>query len=510
MAAPLIDPEIDPEEAHERALARWSADVERAEYDLGLFIELHSPKYDRPDHLAPLLDALDRSMSEPVYALVEVAPRHGKTETILHGAARRLRYRPEDQVFYCSYAASLALRKSRRARAMAQRAGVWAGDEKIVSKGRQDPASAVSYWQTLDGGSFTAGGRGGSFVGEGYNMGVFDDPYKNRAEAESPVIQEAVMETWRGTLGNRIEPGGSMFITHQAWNDLDIIATLKSEIGSGPDGQDWEIISLPAVIDAVYDEKTDELVGGTPLWPARWSLSALARKKYDVKDYNWYSQYTNDRKPRGDQIFGEPARYAEPIISGAVVVISCDPGIEDNKMRDSSGIVVGSCYRRAGPHHTGKKPQLETRIDLQSAEDQWRDIPDLLDYLEQLQRVTFRGAPILLEEVSAFKALSQVAARLNPKLRLYRVTPRGSKFLRAQPTGVAWNAGRIRVPFGGVYDGPWVPDFIREVQRFTGKAGGKDNRVDALTQLFDYAGAALASVAGAESGGESEWASSPF
>jgi len=506
----MAAPAIDPEEARERALARWHADVRLAEEDLGLFIEMHTPKYDRPDHLAPLLEALDRSMREPVYALVEVAPRHGKTETLLNGCARRLRYRPEDNIFYCSYASPLALRKSRRARAIANRAGVWAGDERIIMKSRQDPASAVSYWQTLEGGSFTAGGRNGSFTGEGYNMGVFDDPYKGRAEAESPVIQEAVMETWRGTLGNRIEPGGSMFITHQAWNDLDIIATLKAEIGSGPDGQDWEIISLPAVLDAVYDEKTDELIGGTPLWPARWSLASLARKKYDVKEYNWYSQYTNDRKPRGNQVFGEPARYEAPTIAGAVVVISVDPGIEENKMRDSSGIVVGSCYRRAGPHHTPEKPQLELRIDCLHAEDQWRDIPDLLDYLEHLQTSVYRGAPILIEEVSAFKALSQVAARLNPKLRLYRVTPRGSKFLRAQPTGVAWNAGRIRVPFGGVYGGPWVLDFIREAQRFTGRAGGKDNRVDALTQLFDYAGAALASIAGAETGGESEWASSPF
>jgi hypothetical protein len=501
---------IDPEEARERALARWHADERRAEHDLGLFIEMHNPKYDRPDHLAPLLEALDRSMSESVYALVEVAPRHGKTETILAAAARRLRYRPEDQVFYCSYAASLALRKSRRARAMAQRAGVWAGDEKIISKGRSDPASAVSFWQTLEGGSFTAGGRGGSFTGEGYQMGIFDDPYKNRAEAESPVIQDAVLETWRGTLGNRIEPRGSMFITHQAWNDLDIIATLKAEIGSAPHGQDWEIISLPAVIDPVYDETTDELIGGTPLWPARWSLQNLARKKYDVKEYNWYSQYTNDRKPRGDQIFGEPARYVEPTINGAVVIISCDPGIEDNKMKDSSGIVVGSCYRRPGPYHTVAQPQMELRIDVLHAEDLWRDTPDLLDYLELLQRDRFRGAPILLEEVSAFKILSQVAKRLNPKLRLYPISPKGSKLLRAQPTGKAWNGGLIRTPLGGEYGGSWVDDFHRETQRFTGRAGGKDNRVDALTQLFDYAGAALAGIAGAESGGESEWASSPF
>lgn len=501
--------QIDPEEAERRALARWSADEELAEYDLGLFIEMHTPKYSRPEHLAPLLEALDRSMREPVYAAVEVAPRHGKTDTILHGCARRLRYRPEDQIFYASYASALALRKSRRCREIAARAGVWAGDEQ-VRRSKFDPANAVSYWQTVHGGSFTAGGRRGAFMGEGYNLGVFDDPYKNRDEAESPVIQEAVIETWRGNLAGRIEPGGSAFVTHQAWNDADIISQLTSEVGAGRDGQAWELISLPVVIDAVYDETTDELVGGTPLWPARWSLASLARKKYDVGAYNWYSQYTNDRMPRGDRVFGDPARYVEPMLDGAVVVISCDPGIEDNKMRDSSGIVAGACYRRAGPYHKPENPQLELRIDILHAEDQWRDMPDLLDYLELLQRERFRGAPILLEEVSAFKALSQMARRLNPKLRLYPVTPRGSKLLRSRPTGKAWNGGRIRLPLGGSLDGAWVLPYLREMQRFTGKPGGKDNRVDATTQLFDYAEVALAAIAGAETGGESEWASSPF
>jgi hypothetical protein len=499
--------DIDPEEAHRRALARRSALEDLAEDDLCTFIELHTPQYDRPEHLEPLTSALDRSMHEPVYALVEVAPRFGKTETLLHGAARRLRYRGGDNLFYCSYSSPFALRKSRKCREIASRAGVWAGDDELRARNRFDPSSAVSYWQTSDGGSFTAGGRRGAFTGDGYNFGIFDDPYKGRAEAESEKVQEAVIETWQGTLANRIEPGGSVFITHQAWNDQDIIATLKAGLAPGHDGQRWELISLPAVIDAKYDPNTGALIGGIPLWPARWSLEALARKKHDVGDYNWYSQYTNDRLPPGTRVFHDPARYVEPRIDGAVVMISCDPGLEDDKMKDSSGIVVGSLYHRASPFHTPQAPHLELAIDVLLAEDQWRDTPDLLDYLELLQRTMFRGAPVLLEEVSAFKALSQMARRLNPKLQLYPITPRGSKLLRARPAAKAWNTGRIRTPINA----PWVVDFHREAQRFTGRAGGKDNRVDALTQLFDYADLALNAAGGAEIGGDRlESASSPF
>lgn len=505
----MAAPQIDPEELHERALARRSALEDLAEHDLGLFIELHQRKYDRPAHLAPLLEALDRSMREPVFACVEGPPQHGKTETFIAGIARRFRYRRDQQIAYCAYGASLALRKSRRCRELAAVSGVSTGDERIIRKSRFDAAAALSYWQTGDGSSFVAGGRNGGFTGDGYDFVLADDLLKNREEAESALIQEKAMEVIRSTFGNRIRPGGSMFVTNQPWNDLDPIAQLKSE-KAGPDGQEWEVISLPAVIGAEYDDD-ENLIGGVPLWPARYSLRELAKIKHRVGSYNWHSQYTLERRPRGNQVFGgEPARFTAPVVDGAVVLISCDPGIEDNKLRDSSGIVAASCYRRAGRYHTWDAPQFDVHLDVLLAEDQWRDWPDLLDYLELLQTETFSGAPILLEEVSAFKALSQMAARLNPKLMLYPVTPKGSKLLRAQPAGKAWGGGRIRVPFGGAYDGAWVPDFIREAHRFTGRQGGKDNRVDAMTQMFDYADFALAQLDGAESGGELSMASSPY
>ena len=89
---------------------------------------------------------------------------------------------------------------------------------------------------------------------------------------------------------------------------------------------------------------------------------------------------------------------------------------------------------------------------------------------------------------------------------MYSVVPKGNKYLRAQPTAGSWNAGRIRVPL----DAPWVTDFLYESARFTGKRGGKDNRIDALTQLFDYAERVHGQIAAGESGGQSTMHDSPF
>lgn len=506
--------QLDADEIHHRALARRSALEDLAEHDLGAFIELYNPTYDRPEHLRELLDALDLAMREPIFLLVDAAPRHGKTETLINALARFLKYRPTEHVAYCTYAAPLALRKSRRARAVASRAGIWMGDEQRRSGGvgRFDPSSAVSYWQTIDGGSFTAGGRGGSYVGDGYGQIVYDDPYKSRKEADSVLIRENAIETYR-MLATRLEPGGSMVISHQAWDDQDVIETVAKE--AEEQGAEVMRITLPAVRDAEYDD-ADNLVGGTPLWD-RWSIEELAKRKHKVGPYNWHSQYQQDRRPRGNAIFkGEPMGYQHPQLDDAVILISCDPGLEEDEMKDSSGIAMGACYRRRSRFYTASKPDWETCVDLLLVEDIWLETPELLDHLEAhllgqgaASDPLWRGSPVLLEEVSAFKALSQMARRTHKRLaqRLVPVTPRGSKRLRAEPSGQAWGEGRIRVRHGAA----WVPGFVREAKRFTGRAGGKDNRVDAVTQLFDYADRALAAMAvGAQSAGDRIMVSSPF
>src|SRR5476651_809016 len=88
------------------------------------FVPKLSRKFMRPDHLKPLIDVFERiAMGERVRAVVSVPPRHSKTETLLHGIAWMLLQNPEYQICYCSYAARIAEKKSRRARELAKKAG---------------------------------------------------------------------------------------------------------------------------------------------------------------------------------------------------------------------------------------------------------------------------------------------------------------------------------------------------------------------------------------------------
>lgn len=474
----------DRRELEARVRARVKLDWRRAEFDIELYTKLVSPQLEPVPHLGPLDDVLNASMKRPLIALVECAPRHGKTVRLTHQASRRLKYHPTNQVAYASYSAQFANRKSREVRKICARAGVWT--QEAAPKSRDltdrfnDPAAAVSYWQTRQGGAFVAGGRGGGYVGEGFHLILVDDPFKNRQEAESAKVSDAVFEDlFQGTLYTRLEPTGSMIITHQAWNDDDLIARVRELLTK--EGSPHEVVSLPAVRNARYDHR-GRLVGGKVLWKSRYPIKRLRQIQAAVGSYNFESQYQSNRVPKGNRVFVEPKSYAKPNLDHAVIAISCDPGIEENVKRDESAYVVAAGYLDA--EHC-------VCMDVLLVEEHNEEIPGTVDRLELLHS-SWHGAPIILEEVSAFKALSQVARRLDVErvrrgeskanLPITSWIPRGSKLIRAQPAAGAVQFGRLRTPL----DAPWRQMYHQRLRRFTGREGGKDGVVDATVQLFDW------------------------
>jgi hypothetical protein len=289
-------------------------------------------------------------------------------------------------------------------------------------------------------------------------------------------------------LLNRLEPGGSFVIAHQRWNEDDPIGRLKAWLETDPDAPQFEIITLRAIED--IEIRTDEhgrerIVGGRPLCPWRYDLPALVKLASATQEWFW-PQYQQDPRPRKGRLFPELPRYAKPKALGSTLYISCDPGIDSSETAeakkvkpDKAGIVVAWAWVEREPE-TG---DLELHVDVVWAVELHLDAFELLELLEQMQTVHYPGAPVLLEEVSAFKLLGQIAARMHRRLDLIAVTPRGSKYLRSLPSSRTARERRMRLPERG----DWIPAFAKQLRNFTGKPGGKDNAVDALTQLHDHA-----------------------
>ena len=89
------------------------------------FIPALSPRYMSPVHLAELLLRFELAADGvPQRVCCSAPPRHAKTESVLHVPAFVLRRKPEMTLSYSTYGDRLSRSKSRKARRLAEIAGV--------------------------------------------------------------------------------------------------------------------------------------------------------------------------------------------------------------------------------------------------------------------------------------------------------------------------------------------------------------------------------------------------
>jgi predicted phage terminase large subunit-like protein len=347
-----------------------------------------------------------------------------------------------------SYASSFAESKSLRARDFATAQGV-----------KLHPArSTLSEWRTTEGGGLLATGIGGPLTGQGVRLAVVDDPVKNREEAESALIRQRTWDWFTSTLWTRIEPGGSCIVVHTRWHEDDLIGRLaRGEMG---DAAQWEVVNLPAVDDA-----------GAPLWPSRWPLSELAKKRA-ANEYDWHSLFMGAPRARGGEVFRTPTRYTTPDLAGARIVLAVDPAGTESTRADWT-VAVALAMRGAG---TTLRADVVDVLRLQ------REPGDVARELHAWQR-KHGMAPLHIEASRDGKSIARALRSIEPGLRLSEVAPRGDKFVRAQPVATAWNEGRVRVPASS-QGAPWLGAFLDTVCRFTGVSDRHDDDVDALAYAW--------------------------
>jgi predicted phage terminase large subunit-like protein len=415
---------------------------ERISVDLLDFVPRVTPRWQRPTHLRRIAEAVHEAETRPIRLLVSVPPRHGKTELILHTIAWWLIRHPEQTIVYASYSADIARSKSRLARDYARRAGV-----KL-----RDDSTALNEWRTPEGGGLIATGVGGPLTGHGAHLLIVDDPHKNRAEAESQTIRDTIHEWFTSTAMSRIEPGGSVIVVHTRWHPDDLIGRLENDAETR-----WDYINLPAL-----DPET-----GDALWPDRWPVEAIVRRKAEVGEYDAASLYDGNPRPRGGQVFAEPTYYDELPSGGYRVGIGLDLAYSAKTKSDYSVIVVGQMH--------GDTFYVTNVVREQKSADAF--------------------APVLNETCGSHKGVQprwycsgteKGVADLLGKLgtMIDARTTNADKFVRAQPVAARWNMGKVLVK----RNAPWTSAFVAEVTKFTGVNDPHDDQVDALAAAFDSVG----------------------
>ena len=404
--------------------------------------------------------------------MICMPPRHGKSEL----ASRRFPAyafgrHPDISIIATSYAADLASRMNRDVqrvmddpvyRALFPDVGLAGKNIRAVTDGNYLRNSDI-FEIVGHKGSYRSAGVGGGITGMGGDILIIDDPFKDRAEADSPTIRRKVWDWYTSTLYTRLAPGGGILVINTRWHMDDLSGRLLEAQRRG-EGDHWRVIEFPAI--AERDEPHRK--AGEALHPERYPLEQLAAIRAAIGTRDWQALYQQHPTPDGGNIFKAewlrfwypkdlPERFDQ-------LLISWDMTFKDG---DDTDYVVGQVWGRKGADRylldqtRARMGFTETLTAFTALADRW---PGATRKLVEDKA----NGPAVID------SLRHIVSGIIP------VEPEGGKTARAHAVTTFFEAGNVLIPHPEHC--PWASEYIAELTQFPGAA--HDDQVDATTQAL--------------------------
>lgn len=326
----LSTPSSSPTNSNEKLLEGYLLVKQRATQHLIDFQIATNPKYQSNYHHEVIARELEKIEAfgdrEYKVLLVFVPPRHGKSELCSIGfPAWYLGRNPDKEIITVSYSAELAQDFGSKTRTI-----VGSPQYQYIFNIRlKEDEQAKAKWRTDKGGSYTSVGVGGAITGRGANILLFDDPIKNREEAESEVYREKVWQFFTSTAFTRLEPKGVVVVILTRWHTDD----LAGRILANPQlAGRCKVIHFPAINKQ-----------GSALWPERFAVAQLREIENTIGPYDWNALYQGSPIRTEHQEF--KTEWWRKITETEVAMMSCkrfltiDTAISKRSQADYTGFV---------------------------------------------------------------------------------------------------------------------------------------------------------------------------
>lgn len=225
---------------------------------------------------------------EDVRIMIFMPPRHGKSDMATQKLPSWILGKdPATPIMVASYSDELATDFGQMTRDIMQLPAY-----QIMFKSRlRSDAKAKGKWMTDEGGGYTAVGVGGAQTGRGFKIGIVDDPFKNREEADSITIRDSRHKWYQSTFSTREEGNSMIIFILTRWHDDDLAGRVlrdsREAKRNGEPHDDWEIIEYKAI--ATKDEPNRN--EGEALWPSKFSIEKLLKKKSEMGTYEFSALY---------------------------------------------------------------------------------------------------------------------------------------------------------------------------------------------------------------------------
>jgi len=392
--------------------------------------------------------------------IVNIAPRHGKSELISYLApAWFLGKYPHKKVIMASHTADLAVNFGRRVRNLV---GSDAYKDIFPQVELQADSKSASRWGTNFNGEYFAIGVGGALAGRGADLFIIDDPHSEQDAklGRSDVFLPAWEWFQSGPL-QRLMPGGAIIVVMTRWSKLDLTGQIVNQMVKNDEVDNWEVVEFPAIIE-------DKHGNMKPLWSEFWSLEELLSKKAALDVRYWNSQYLqNPVSEEGALIKREWWKIwdKDDPPQCEFTIMSLDAAQEANTRADFNALTIWGVFFNEETNNYN--------IILLNSIKQRLEFPELKELCIQEYK-EWEPDAFLVEKKSNGAALYQEFRRMGIPVGEFTPGKGQDKISRVNAVSDLFRSGIVWAP-----DRRWAHEVIEECNDFP--SGANDDLVDSTT-----------------------------
>lgn len=299
-------------------------------------------------------------------------------------------------------------------------------------------------------------GIGGALTGSTVDVGLIDDPFKDRQEANSQVTRNHVWSWFTDVFETRLHNDSQQLLTMTRWHEDDLAGRILDRDGEAKDGGKWVVIRLPALREDDHDPEDPRQIGEA-LWESRHSRERMEEIR-DKSPMTFASMYQQRPAPaEGNKVKRDWFQFCheKEVPGGIVWDLWVDGAYTKNTANDPSGFMV------AGFHAPTKK------MYVRHAHHAYMEMPQILKFIPEYADThgLSIASRVRAEPKATGKSLVQMI-NADPMLRLNAVEIRNYLVQEGKEARLQVAAPKIEVGNMILVRGNWNDKFVTQICSF--------------------------------------------
>jgi predicted phage terminase large subunit-like protein len=340
----------------------------------------------------------------------------------------------------------------------------------------REDQSGVTHWKLTAGGSFRPAGAGAQIAGYRFNLGIIDDPMSE----QTTTVERDKINAWyhKGFLSRKLSNDNRVVLVMTRWHVRDLIGYLIDKAERTRKGEQWEIISVPAILDESSAEWLKLPVGGS-YWPEFVTMEDLETIQADFPPGDWASLYLQSPSGESGNIFKKEdfqdwTKEDAPVCEEVIQVM--DTAFSRKETADFSVIQMWGIFMKKEVAGDGNELEVPHAILLHMRRGRWT-YPELRRIsLDEYKK--WKPDRVVIENKASGQSLIQ-DLKVNG-LPILPFQPDRDKVTRAHATTGIVERHRVHMPFRKKY----AADLLKEALEFP--KGAHDDAVDTMVMALLY------------------------